>query len=43
LTEKGQKAAHQRKSTTEKKKELLNLTPSDDADGRNEGNDDDDG
>jgi hypothetical protein len=43
LTEKGQKAARQIKSTMDKKKELLTLTPGDDADGRNEGNDDDDG
>jgi hypothetical protein len=43
LTEKGQKAVRQIKDTTDKKKELLTLTPGDDADGRNEGNDNDDG
>jgi hypothetical protein len=31
------------KSTTDKKKELLTLSPGEDADGRNEGDDDDDG
>jgi hypothetical protein len=34
MTEKGQKAAHQMKSTMDKKKEFLTLTPGDDADGR---------
>jgi hypothetical protein len=34
LTEKGQKAARQMKSTTDKKEELLTLTPGDDADRR---------
>jgi hypothetical protein len=39
LTKKGQNPAHQRKITRNKKKELLTLTPGDDADGRNEGDD----
>jgi hypothetical protein len=44
LTIKGQKAAYQRKSSMDKKKkELLILTSGDDADGRNKGNDNDDG
>jgi hypothetical protein len=43
LTKKGQKAAHKRKRTRDKKKELLTLTPGYDADERNEGNDNDDG
>jgi hypothetical protein len=34
LTEKGQKAAHQIKSTMDKKKKLLTLTSGDDAEGR---------
>jgi hypothetical protein len=34
LTEKGQKAARQMKSTTDKKGKPLNLTPVDDVDGR---------
>jgi hypothetical protein len=34
VTEKGQKAAHQMKSTMAEKKEFLTLTPGDDADGR---------
>jgi hypothetical protein len=34
LTEKGEKAVHQIKSTTDKKKELLTLTPGNVADGR---------
>jgi hypothetical protein len=42
LTKKGKNAAHQRKRTRDKKKELLTLTPGDDADGRNEGDDNDD-
>jgi hypothetical protein len=43
LTEKGQNAARQRKSTTDKKERVLPLAPGDYTDGRNEGNDDDDG
>jgi hypothetical protein len=34
LTEKGQKEVRQMKSTTDKKEELLTLTPGDDADKR---------
>jgi hypothetical protein len=42
VTEKGQKAAHQMKSTMAEKKEFLTLTPGDDADGRRYEDDDDD-
>jgi hypothetical protein len=43
LIKKGQKEARHRKSTTDKKEKVLTLTSGDDADGRNEGIDDDDG
>jgi hypothetical protein len=43
LDKKGQKKARQRKRPRIKKKEVLTLTSGDNADGRNEGVDDDDG
>jgi hypothetical protein len=43
LTEKGQRQPARGKALQIKKKELLTLTLGDDADGRNEGDDNDDG
>jgi hypothetical protein len=43
LTKYGQKAACQRKSTTDKKERIAYSNSGDGAEGRNEGNDDNDG
>jgi hypothetical protein len=43
LTVKGKRQPAREKASWLKKKELLTLTPGDDADGRNEGDDDYDG
>jgi hypothetical protein len=42
LAEKRENGSRQMKSSRIKKKELVTLTPGDNAEGRNEGNDDDD-